>query len=55
MKVWGGGGRKINQNHLRLLPPPVGLKAGRTHKMATEALPVREVSASCAGGPGKLS
>lgn len=59
MEEWGRKGeekkKKINQFHLHLLLPLVDLKAGRRYKMATEALPAREQSPSCARGPNKLS
>lgn len=37
--------KKINQNHLHLLAPLVDSKAGggKSHKMATEALPVKRI------------
>lgn len=53
-RVEGGGEKKINQIHLNLLPQLFGLKAGKSYKMATEALPVRGLRASCAGGPDKV-
>lgn len=46
--------KSINHNHLPVFPEPLVSKAGRSCKMATEALPVRELSSSCARGPNKL-
>lgn len=53
----GGEGGEKNQSKSSPSTPLnalVGSEAGRSCKMATEALPVRELSASCARGPGKL-
>ena len=50
----GGGEKSIKIISIYSLNPLVGSEAGRRCKMATEALPVREMSASCARGPSKL-